>query len=173
MSGNPISIAALYAQEQLRLQRHLVRRGLSAPAAADAVQEAFLRLLRAPSADIRDIRGYLHRTAETVAIDAWRQQGRAAAVIDPASTADDDVPDLSPAADAALIAREERAALQAAIRDLPERCREVLLLHKFEGLSYLEIAQRLGIARNTVMVHLANAMSGLRKRLRENNPPQA
>jgi RNA polymerase sigma factor (sigma-70 family) len=167
MSSIPPSLAALYADEHDRLRRRLVRRGLSAAAAADAVQEAFLRLLRRPSADIRDLRSYVRRSAETAAIDGWRQQNRAEAIMAPAVMADEAVPDPAPSAEARLIGNEQRAALEAAIRDLPPRCREVLLLHKFEELSYAEIAERLGISRNTVMVHLANAMNALRRRLRE------
>ena len=58
-------------------------------------------------------------------------------------------------------------ALRAALTELPPRCREVLILHKFEGLSYAEIAAKLGIAKNTVTVHLAKAMRLLRRGMRE------
>ncbi len=168
MSPIPDNLSVFYADEQLRLRRHLVRRGLTAPAAADIVQEAFLKLLKAPRDEIRDMRAYLRRAAETIAIDAWRRQSRSAAVIDPQPLASDAVADPSPSADAAMMAREESQALAAVIEALPPRCREVLLLHRFEGLSYAEIADRLGISRNTVMVHLANAMASLRRQLREN-----
>lgn len=168
MSPTPNNLSVLYADEQLRLRRHLVRRGLSAPAAADVVQEAFLKLLRAPHNEIRDMRAYLQRAAETIAIDSWRRQSRQAAVVDPLVMASDAVADPGPSADVAMMAREDSQALAAAIDALPPRCREVLLLHRFEGLSYAQIAERLGISRNTVMVHLANAMTSLRRRLREN-----
>jgi RNA polymerase sigma-70 factor (ECF subfamily) len=168
MSSTPDTLSALYADELPRLRRHLVRRGLSAPAASDAVQDAFVRLLHTPREDIRDLRSYLRRSAESVAIDQWRRQNRAAAVIDPTALADETVPDPSPSADAVIMAREERLALAAAIEDLPPRTREVLILHRFDELSYAEIAERLGISRNTVMVHLANAMAALRRRLRKN-----
>jgi RNA polymerase sigma-70 factor (ECF subfamily) len=168
MSPPPINLAALYADEQSRLRRHLVRRGLSAAAAADVVQDAFVKLLRAPRDEIRDIRAYLQRAAETLAIDAWRRQSRSTLVIAPLELADDAIADPGPSADMAMMAREDIDALAAAIDALSPRCREVLLLHRFDGLSYAEIAARLGISRNTVMVHLANAMTALRRRLREN-----
>ena len=167
MSPTLNTLSVLYADEQSRLRRHLVRRGLSAPAAADVVQEAFLKLLRAPHNEIRDMRAYLQRTAETLAIDAWRRQSRHAAVIEPLVLAREAIADTGPSADAAMMAREESQALAEAIDALSPRCREVLLLHRFEELSYAEIADRLGISRNTVMVHLANAMTTLRRRLRE------
>lgn len=167
MTTNPTSIASLYASEHGRLRRMLIRRGISAQSAADAVQEAFIRLLRAPTEDIRDLRGYLHRTAETVAIDLHRRERRGAAIIDPAALVDESIVDPMPLADAQVISAEEFAALDAALRELPPRAREVLTLHKFEGLSYAEIADRLGIAKNTVMVHMVKALGSLKARLRD------
>ena len=55
--------------------------------------------------------------------------------------------------------------LERAIDDLPRRQREVILLHKFEGLSYSAIAERLGISKNTVMVHMMRALAHCRDRL--------
>lgn len=46
--------------------------------------------------------------------------------------------------------RQELALLAEAIATLPERCRQVLLLRKIQGLSQREIATRLGITENTV-----------------------
>jgi RNA polymerase sigma-70 factor (ECF subfamily) len=46
--------------------------------------------------------------------------------------------------------RQELAFLADAIATLPERCRQVLLLRKIQGLSQREIAARLGITENTV-----------------------
>lgn len=169
MTQNLTSIASLYAEEQNHLKRMLVRRGMSAQSAADAVQEAFIRLLRSPGDDIRDLKSYVQRTAETVAIDVHRIERRAAAVIDPNALIDDSYADPQPLADALMISREEALALNAALLELPARCREVLILHKFEGLTYAEISDQLGIAKNTVMVHMVKALGCLRSRLRENN----
>ena len=43
----------------------------------------------------------------------------------------------------AAMAAEEREALQRAMESLPERYREVILLHHREGLSFLEISRRM------------------------------
>ncbi|MNL19253.1 RNA polymerase sigma factor [compost metagenome] len=82
---------------------------------------------------------------------------------------DEAVADPAPLADATMISRQEIAALKRALDALPPRCREVLFLHKFEGLSYQETASRLGISKNTVMVHMVNALGQLRARMREEN----
>lgn len=167
MSSFASGLAAIYNDEYKHLTRMLVRQGVSAQAAADAVQEAFARVLRSPSGEIRDLKSYLRRAAKNAAIDLRRSENRAASVFDPVALVEDALADPHPLADAVMISREEEVALDAAIRELPARCRQVLILHKFEGLSYAEIADRLGIAKNTVMVHMVKAVGHMKSRLRE------
>jgi RNA polymerase sigma-70 factor (ECF subfamily) len=173
MSDEALSVAALYATEQDRLRRRLIGRGLSAQQAADAVQELFLRLLRTPRTDVRNASAYLSRAADSIAIDHWRREQRAERLFEAAPPDALTVADPSPSVEARLMDKDLSRDLEQALATLPPRCREVLLLHKFEELSYAEIAQRLGISRNTVMVHLANAMALLRRRMREKKQPGA
>jgi len=60
---------------------------------------------------------------------------------------------------------EERARVQAAIEELGDRDREVLVLKEFEGLKYREIAHLLGIPIGTVMSRLYTARRHLADRL--------
>lgn len=41
-----------------------------------------------------------------------------------------------------------------AIANLPERQKQAFLLHRFEGLTYYQIADNLGVGRETVKTHL-------------------
>ncbi len=132
-ASGPTNIATLYADEHLRLHRSLQRRGLAAPLASDLVQETFIRLLRSLTEEIRDLRAYLYRVADSAEIDLRRAESRARRVIEPGLAPDEAVPDLSPAVEAAMITREEQTALQHAMEQLPSRPREVLVLHRFEG----------------------------------------
>ena len=161
-------INVLYADEQKRLERFLVRRGVPASSAADIVQDAFVNMLRVPLGEVRDARSYLFRTARNLAVDAARADRRWARTFDDEG-AGADIADPAPAPDAAIASREELAELAAALDALPPRAREVLVLHKFERLSYAEIAVRLGISKNTVMAHMVKAMSALRRRMAEHS----
>ncbi|BBK31867.1 RNA polymerase sigma-70 factor (ECF subfamily) [Stella humosa] len=155
----------LFRRYGASLQRFLTRRGARPDVAADLTQDAFLRLIQAgPAEGIQSREAYLFRIATNLAIDRHRRE------VDGASSAlplDDqpEPPDLAPSADAALLSREALAVLQRAVDDLPPRGREVFVLHKFEGLSYDEIAGRLGIAKNTVMVHMARSLAHCKRRL--------
>jgi RNA polymerase sigma-70 factor (ECF subfamily) len=59
-----------------------------------------------------------------------------------------------------------RLSLDAAIARLPERAREVFVLHDVEGFAGPEIAQMLGVAEGTVRAHLHRARSLMREVLR-------
>lgn len=51
------------------------------------------------------------------------------------------------------------------ISNLPERQRQVYLLHREEGLTYPEIAEKLGISKNTVENHMVKALKYLRQNM--------
>ena len=55
------------------------------------------------------------------------------------------------------------ARLWAAIDSLPKKRKEVLLLNKRDGMSYSEIASKLGISENTVHNHITKALKTLRE----------
>lgn len=52
------------------------------------------------------------------------------------------------------------------VSKLPQRCREVFVLSRFEGLSNHEIAERLGITDQAVHKHIDNAVRKLRRTIR-------
>lgn len=51
------------------------------------------------------------------------------------------------------------------LRHLPPKCREVFELHKYNGLTYAEIAETLGISEKTVEGHMLKAVKKLRELL--------
>jgi RNA polymerase sigma-70 factor (ECF subfamily) len=55
-----------------------------------------------------------------------------------------------------------------AIQNLPEKCREIFVLCRFEELKYAEIAARLNISVKTVEMQITIAMKKLRKELSDN-----
>ena len=59
------------------------------------------------------------------------------------------------------------ANLWTAIDELPEKRREVFLLHKRDGLTYEQIASQLGISKNTVHNHITKALQALRGSVRK------
>jgi RNA polymerase sigma factor (sigma-70 family) len=124
----------------------------------DVVQETYARLLRAyERGPITSPRGLLFATARNITRDLFRRRTTAntfpIAEIDETRVFDD-------APNAAEIAtrQQETDLLVLAIAELPPRCREVLVLRKFENLSHREIAQRLAISEHTVEAQLTKAL---------------
>jgi RNA polymerase sigma-70 factor (ECF subfamily) len=137
-------------------------------------QEVFLRLLRyTEEVAAENPKGHLFRIAANVA-NEWRERSRAEARggdakltdqkwleelrIEPEAAGAEDVP-MSPPA-------EE---LQALVNELPARQRAVLLLHVNEGLTYKEIAARLGTSSRGVLHDLTSAYTRLRLQMREDS----
>lgn len=54
---------------------------------------------------------------------------------------------------------------RSALNDLPEQCRTVFQLSRFEDLKYREIAAKLGISEKTVENHMGKALKVLRLKL--------
>lgn len=54
-----------------------------------------------------------------------------------------------------------------AIKNLPEQCRRVFELSRYEGLKYKEIAQKMDISVKAVEAHMSNALRILRSALKD------
>ena len=63
--------------------------------------------------------------------------------------------------------REMLGKIQEALSQLPEKHRTILVLRELEGLSYEELAERLGIHKGTVMSRLFHARKKMQALLRE------
>ena len=63
--------------------------------------------------------------------------------------------------------KELEQRLDAALKTLPEQCRTVFQMSRFEELKYLEIACKLGISVKTVENHMGKALRLLREQLRD------
>jgi len=127
----------------------------------DLVQETYLRILRTyERGPVDSPRGLLFTIARNVARDLLRRRGAGGAYFAITESdelrvlPDDDVIEPSESASRS----QEYGLLAAAIAELPPRCREVLVLRKFEHLSQREISQRLCISEHTVEAQLTKAL---------------
>ncbi len=126
--------------------------------AEDAVQEAFLRVLRHSDTlgEVRDHRVWLIRIVWNIVLDRKRR-----AKTRPET---DDIADLARVLPAAGLSAEERAAalqqherVLRSVEQLPAKEREVMLLSAFEELTSVEIAEVLGITESSVRSRLFRA----------------
>lgn len=69
-----------------------------------------------------------------------------------------------------LIEQELKIKIEKTIHSLPDRCREVFILSRMDGLKNKEIAEKLDINIKNVERHLARAMQSFRKNFTEGLP---
>lgn len=131
----------------------------------DLAQEVFLRLLRySDDVAVGNPAGYLFRIASNVA-NEWRERSRVrkphnAEWLDTILIEDEREPEN-------VVAHEQfDAYVHGTVDKLPPRQRAILLLHVNEGLTYKQIAQRLGLTYRIVLRELTRAYSTLRMQLR-------
>jgi len=133
-----------------------------AETAADLTQETYLRIIHHADADrIENIRAYLFRIANNLAIDYLRSRSRQS--LRDAGPVTEHMPCRQPEPDTVLDDRQQLEFLERAIYDLPPKCREVFLLSRVEGKSYTEISIELAISPRTVESHIRKALDQIRK----------
>ncbi len=116
---------------------------------------------------------WLFRIATNLCIDYSRKNKKIAGMTVSLSqeNADDDgdterdIPDTDFDPQRLLLNKELGVRLDAALRQLPEKLRTVVLLHDIEGLPYEEIASIVGCPLGTVKSRLFNARAALRDKL--------
>lgn len=132
---------------------------------ADVVQDAFLKAVEADRrAGIDSPFGFLLRVARNNVIDRLRRRTRWAKLMTEAP-AEFEHADPTPDAERSLIATERLQRAIDCIQAMPERRREVFLLSRLEGLTYVKIAVRLGISPKTVENHMSAAMEQLSREM--------
>lgn len=153
-SGEASNLAKWFAEEvqphEASLRAYLRHSLPSLADVDDLMQECYARLLRERNrGEVHSSRAFLFAVARNAVRDLLRR--RAVAHVAPI-TENDRLDVLAEEAGVVdFVSRSEELALLAeAIRALPERCRQVFLLRKIQGLSQKEIAARLGITENTV-----------------------
>lgn len=129
--------------------------------AEDAAQEAFIRAWQhlpgyQPQSPFRN---WVYRIATNVALDALRRERETVDIDTLSLAASDEGPETT------LEGKERGERVRQAVLALPPASRAVLVLREYEGLSYREIADTLGIPIGTVMSRLNYARNRLRESL--------
>ena len=129
----------------------------------DLVQEVFLRLARrSGAAEVATMESYLFKVAASVLTDSYRRAGRRGGVhqlFDEQAHAGED---FSP--ERLFLGQEQLRLVETALLELPERTRVVFVLHRFEEMSYLQIARRLGVSTSAIEKHMSKALAHLTRR---------
>src|SRR5262245_46397831 len=156
------AVIELYSQHYralVRLAALLVR---DTPTAEEVVQDSFVAM-----------HGGWQRLRDTEKALAYLRQAvvnRSRSVLRHRTVVDKNLqkapPDMPSAEHGALVLLE-RSAVVAALRELPDRQREAIVLRYYADLSEAEIATAMGISRGAVKSHTARGMTALRTALEQ------
>jgi RNA polymerase sigma-70 factor (ECF subfamily) len=128
--------------------------------AEDAVQEGLMRAWQRRSA-VNDLRAYAFTCVRSAALDQGKSQRRR-------ERREDRVREAAPETGwltAAPEQQETRAHLEAALKELPEQQREVVVMKVWGGLSFAQIGEAAGVPLNTAASRYRYALERLRELL--------
>ena len=166
-AGDQRALERLYDQYSPLVHGLAARLTGCAATAADITQEVFVAMWTHPErydADRGSLRTYLAALARRRSIDALRREGRAVRREERAARRTPSTPpDVEEAATAMLAAEQVRRA----VAELPPDQRRAVELAYFDGLTYREVAVRLGLPEGTAKSRLRLALARLAGALRD------
>jgi RNA polymerase sigma-70 factor (ECF subfamily) len=150
------------------LIRYFLRRGVQSSSAEDLAQDCFTRIFSlAGQSHIQNEEAYLFRAAASVFADHVHQQVRRQAArhlsIDSVNIEGETAEVVAP--DRVLEGKEAISRLEAALKELKPKTREIFLLNRLDGLTYAQIAVRFGLTPSAIEKHMIAALAHLNKRL--------
>lgn len=163
---SPSALVSLYLEKRAALVRFFTLRTSSPAEAEDIVQDVYLKIAHLDPGAVENPAAFLYRLGTNAMLDRARTRRRGVArdgaYQEAHQAGGPGEPEAeAPDADAAIDARRRLEALLALVEEMPAQRRTVFVLHKIEGLSYAEVAARLGVSRSAVEKHMMAALRQL------------
>jgi RNA polymerase sigma-70 factor (ECF subfamily) len=169
--GDEISFATLLERHRRGVVHFLYRMVPNQAISEELAQEVFLRVYRSresyePTAKFTT---WLFRIASHLALN-WIRDNRKEKFQESLSEeivegAERQVSDGQPTVEQKMLYRDRLREIRSAIETLPEKQRAAVLMHKYEGLEYTQIARALSCSESAVKSLLFRAYETLRSRL--------
>lgn len=152
----------LFYKHQPALLRYLTRFSGDPDVAADAIQDAYLRLVESPPRNKDNVRAWLFTVATNVVRDGWKREDRAKRLVDTPERA----PALSEPPDPhAGVEQTERALLARQMLTRVSEKERTILLMWVEGFAHKEIAEVVGTTPGTIGPTIARALKKMAKQI--------
>jgi len=174
MSSQSDEFEAVVAEHERRIYNVVYRVVNDYEAAADLVQETFIRAYRSYDSFRGESQAYtwLYRIAMNLCLDHLARRKKQRAIETPldvnvpgVGTSPMEVADERNAPDKLIQQQELRTQIENAINALPPLYKDCILLREMEGMSYEQIAQTLEITVEAVRSRVARARAWMRQRL--------
>ena len=159
-------VERLFAEHRGTLEAFFRRRIRTKFEAPDLAQEVYLRMLRVSDADaIRNPELYLYTVANNLVKEHAVLDRRRASGVDVDDTTVQQQLAQLPSFEADLDSGQRVARLRVVLQQLRPKCHTAVVLYYRHGLSYAEIAERLGVSTHMVKKYLAQSLVHCRRRM--------
>lgn len=158
-------LEGVYTKYHNDLKLYLVKKLGNNEDAEDVLQEVFVRLLNYTQLNsIKSAKGFLFVTARNLVRDRYRQKITRSATkhcsVDQVVLVSKDS-----GAEMALCSKQRWETIKKAISELQPNWRRALILHRFYGKKYTEIADDLGVTERSVQNYIKNSIKFLDNKL--------
>lgn len=134
--------------------------------ATDVVQNMFVSLYEHPVADVSSsVRSLLFASVKNACLNVIKHQKVVRKFEEEAASALSDEAADSDGAESLIEQSEADAMVASALAKLPEQCRKIFIMSRFDGATNQQIADMLDISKRTVETQISNALRTLRKLL--------
>ena len=157
----------LYLEIRPKLERVIGHRVGSLAVAAELAQEMFFRIdaIQATFPTTEDAENYFIRAAMNAAVDYLKIEARRRTLMQEAGVSD--AVEYEPSTERRVLARDGLRHIEAALDELPEKCRTIFIMSRVQGLTHPQIAAELGVSQSLVEKYVVRALLHCRGRLGE------
>lgn len=165
--GDEVAFSELFHAYHQRLGAYVYRLTESRPATQEIVQDVFVKIWvkRAMLRDVVNFDAYLFTAARNHVFNYIRNMARERSRLAELEAGGLARMSGSQAAEVETPEEDYHLLLDEAVAQLPQQQQRVYRLHKQEGLSHAEIAERMQLSVETVKKHMSLALRAIRDRL--------
>ncbi len=151
----------LVQNEQTPLLKYLTARFADGEEAKDIAQEAWLRIYRLDHPEaLKNPKAFLFQTASNLAIDKLRRAKLEQRYIEQQTDGE-----RSATVETTVENHDVLSIINAALYELPTKCRQAFYMHRARGYSYPEIAKQLDVSTSMVEKYIIQALKHFRNKL--------
>lgn len=175
-AGDESAFAFLVQKYRRPMMSFMYRMVRNQAAAEDLAQEVFLRIYRSRETYTANAKftTWLYRIATNLAVnharDTRHERPEFSVSLDEADAETGlmpDLPDGTPNVEENILRRERLAAIRGHVQALPERQRMAVIMHKYQGMDYRQIAEVLHLSESATKSLLFRAYESLREKLKD------
>ncbi|HLK35026.1 MAG TPA: sigma-70 family RNA polymerase sigma factor [Terriglobales bacterium] len=175
-AGDEAAFAYLVQKYRRPMLSFMYRMVRNQAVAEDLAQEVFLRVYRSRETYAANAKftTWLYRIATNLAVNHARDTRHERPEVSMSLDEPDaetglmpDLPDATPNVEENILRRERLAAIRSHVQALPERQRLAVVMHKYQGMDYRQIAEVLHLSESATKSLLFRAYESLREKLKD------